>query len=82
VAKKIIKFIKKYNKETFYKLHKKTTNKILSFQFWRYAKILNLQQSIKTKMVIATFYALSNVLRSKSNIEDQYKLAQLAHNYK
>lgn len=82
VAEKMIKFIEEDDKETFYKLHKKTADKILSFQSWRYAKILNLQQSIKTNMVIATFYALFNVLRSKSNIKNQYELVQPTHDYK
>jgi hypothetical protein len=82
VAEKMIKFIEEDDKEAFYKLHKETADRILSFQPWRYAKILDLQQPIKTEMVAAAFCALSNVLRPESNIGGQYELAQPAHDCK
>lgn len=82
VAEKMSKFINEDDKEAFHQLHKETADRILSFQPWHYAKILDLQQPIKELTVAAAFCALSNVLRPESNIGGQYELAQPAHDCK
>lgn len=67
------------DKEAFYRIHKKTADRILSFNPSEHAKILDLQHPISRDNVIVAYGILSSILSPEGNIGVQYELAQIAH---